>query len=120
MDFPAVAFERMKESQTLFENDYHHGAIYLIGYALEIKLKELLQKKKGRYKQIHNLQELFHDCGFNYRFYRSDPWEGKFIDIWHVEMRYRVNDLAGMPPEEIGQIYRAAGRLIGRINKRMV
>lgn len=120
MDFPAVAFERMKESKVLYEKAYYHGAIYLIGYALEIKLKELSKKKNGIYEKTHNLQKLFHDCGLNYRFYRSDPWENKFIEMWHVNMRYRVNDLANFSPSEIEQIYHAAGRLIGRVNKRMV
>lgn len=120
MDFTAVAFARMKESKTLFDNKQYHGAIYLIGYAVEVKLKELMQRKKGSYIWDHNLKKLFEQNGFTYRMYRGDPWESLFIDTWDVEMRYRKNDFADLSEEDIQHLYRAAGRLIGKIKRRMV
>lgn len=120
MNFTAVAFARMKESENLFNHKHYHGAIYLIGYAVEIKLKELMQRKKGSFKKTHSLQALFQENGFNYRFYRTNPWENRFVEIWNAEMRYREDDFSDMPVNEIEQVYRAAGRLIGKINKRMV
>lgn len=120
MEFSLVADARLGESKILFDQGKYHASIYLVGYVLEIKLKELQYKKYGNFTQIHGLREFFQKNGINSTFYKSEKWESLFVDAWDVEMRYREDDFLDFGEEDIQKIYFGACRLIGKIKRKLV
>ncbi|KKM10516.1 hypothetical protein SY88_12545 [Clostridiales bacterium PH28_bin88] len=116
-----VADARATEASCLFTGNYCHGAIYLIGYSVEVLLKALLLKRYGNFPNIHDLIELFQKNGINSHFYAQEKWENEFVNLRReVEMRYRANDFSNWHYDDVAQLYRAAGRLVKKLKGRLL
>jgi hypothetical protein len=64
------------------------GAIYTIGYLIEMKLKALAFKGKKKVAHIHDLRELWERCGFKITDVKGP--KRVFLESWCVSLRYQA------------------------------
>ncbi|MGA4857474.1 hypothetical protein ACPCAB_12545 [Streptomyces koyangensis] len=101
--FNEVANLRATEVQVLTEAKKTLGAVYLVGYVVECRLKHFLQlngipfPRSGR--EGHNLRGLWQSTGF------TKPYghPSLFIEHWDTELRYRIALPAGVDAEDLLQ-----------------
>jgi HEPN domain-containing protein len=85
------AQERARDMTALWEAGRHHGAIYMAGYVVECRLKELLQRSGRSFPTTgragHNLQTLWEAAGFKV----LDLHENRrfFMEFWNTDLRYQ-------------------------------
>jgi hypothetical protein len=101
--FEEAAKARAAEVMTLEHNNHMCGAVYLAGYVVECKLKELLSKAGKSFPRTgsagHDLKALWQDAGL-----RIDDLNGHrkvFIDTWNVSIRYSASLPAGHDAKEL-------------------
>ena len=98
-----AARARQRESKLLQEHNHMCGAVYLVGYVVECKLKTLLHKRGRPYPRSgsagHDLRGLWDAAGL-----RSQDLSGykkAFLDTWTTSLRYSSTLPAGTSAEEL-------------------
>ena len=117
-DFLEVAQERSIDASTLKREGRFLAAIYLAGYAVECKLKALLQSRGKRFptsgQQGHHLRGLWEAAGL-----KLDDLHGArrlFIDFWTTSLRYEQSLPDGTDFESL---YQGSVELVGYLQKRI-
>ncbi len=113
----AAANERSTDAQRLFGAGRHCGAIYMAGYAVECRLKALLEGLGRNFPRAgasgHDLCRLWEAAGFRLRDlkgYRRD-----FVTTWSTDLRYR-SDLPKGADADV--LYQGAIELCGYLQTR--
>ncbi len=113
----AAANERSTDAQRPFGAGRHCGAIYMAGYAVECRLKALLEGLGRNFPRAgasgHDLCRLWEAAGFRLRDlkgYRRD-----FVMTWSTDLRYR-SDLPKGADADV--LYRGAIELCGYLQTR--
>jgi HEPN domain-containing protein len=114
----AAANERSTDAQRLFEADRHCGAVYMAGYAVECRLKALLEEL-GRHvpragPSGHDLCRLWEAAGF--RLQDLKGYRQLFVTTWSTDLRYRSELPKG---EDVAALYRGAIELCGYLQRRL-
>ncbi|QOV37202.1 HEPN domain-containing protein [Streptomyces ferrugineus] len=98
-----AARARQREAKLLQEHNQLCGAVYLVGYVVECKLKTLLNKKGKSFPRSgsagHDLRGLWDAAGL-----RSQDLSGHkkaFMDTWTTSLRYSAKLPDGSSAEEL-------------------
>lgn len=93
-DFQELALLRLKEAQTLLQNNCSAGAYYLAGYAVECALKACIAKLTAQYdfpdkdrvnqSHVHNLKKLIDVAGLNQKLLDRMREDNDFFSAWNI------------------------------------
>jgi HEPN domain-containing protein len=116
--FDEVAIERAKDASMLRQGGRPHGAVYLPGYAVECRLKAILQRMGVSFPasgpEGHHLRDLWRAAGFDLE--TISAHRRHFIRTWSTDMRYQVT-LGG--EVDYQTLYEGAIALIGYLQTRI-
>ena len=96
-----LAISRLKDAEILLKSKRYSGAIYICGYAIELRLKNQICKKLkwadfppggsfGKYKSLktHDLDVLLSFTGKEQKVKSSFLAEWSIVSQWNPEIRY--------------------------------
>ncbi|HLH69138.1 MAG TPA: HEPN domain-containing protein [Candidatus Dormibacteraeota bacterium] len=114
----AAANERSTDARRLFDTGRHCGAIYMAGYAVECRLKALLEGLGRNFPRAgasgHDLYRLWEAAGFrlqDLKGYRRD-----FVMTWSTDLRYQPDLPKGANADVL---YKGAIELCGYLQTRL-
>ena len=102
-DLHSIASARLRDAEALLRCRRYDGAIYLCGYAIEIKLKACVSGALGLqgwpstasefkgYERLktHDLDVLLRDSGFEHKVKIGFFAEWSAVTVWDPSLRYR-------------------------------
>src|SRR5260370_167884 len=91
VDFAMAAQERAADADRLWAAQRHCGALYMAGYAVECRLKTLLQRGGRKFptsgSEGHNLRGLWEAAGLALR--DQSGRKKQFLEFWSTNLRYQ-------------------------------
>ena len=116
--FLEVAQERGKDASILKEKGRLLAAVYMAGYAVECKLKALLQKQGKRFpiggQEGHNLRGLWEAAGL--KLHDIQGYRRLFIEVWTTTLRYEHS----LPSDaDFDTLYQGSVELAGYVQKQI-
>ena len=123
-DFEGSYQQRSLEARCLYNEQYYHSSIYLLGYALECVLKTYIRKVKRQDPPwTHSIESLREKAGIPKRNLLGsqqaiDIYLDKMIndENW-VNMRYRINDFSDYSEQQIKALFDQICKIIRIVRK---
>lgn len=116
--FLEVAQERGVDASTLKREGRFLAAVYMAGYAVECRLKALLQSRGKRFptsgQEGHHLRGLWEAAGL--RLHDIHGNRRLFIDFWTTDLRYEQSLPGGT---DFDALYLGSIELAGYVQKRI-